>query len=569
MRADGAAGRLARVVPALERDDEQRAPGEGRSSRRSSSLTPSTDTDDRPVRAPARGDPPSGRTAQANLDWCVVTHSCRLPAAVFWDMDGTLVDTEPYWLAAETELVESRRQSGARGRRPAAGRARRWSARRSSCSRAASTLGVDEIIDVLTDRVLEQIADLGSVATRRPRAARRAARGGRPDRAGDDVDRPDGRARRRRDRLRRRSTSIVSGDEVVNGKPDPELLPARRRSCSASTRADSVAIEDSEPASPRPSPPGWRRSPSRCTCRCRRARAYTLWPTSTAAPSTDLAACSPPGGRSDRDERDRRDTARPVRGRATGCSSPAPRAGSTRSRSKPGKEFHTHRGVLAHDLLIGLPDGSVVQASNGDDYLALRPLLTDFVMSMPRGAAIIYPKDAAQILGLADIFPGATVVEAGVGSGALSLWLLRAIGAEGRLLSFERREEFADVARANVAASTGVALDELPATGRSRSATSSDELPTAAEPGIRRSRGARHARAVGVPGCGGRRPDARRRAALLRRDRHPAVARRRGDPRDRARSPSPSRARRSCAAGTSRASRCAPITGWSATPVSC
>ena len=105
-----------------------------------------------------------------------------------------------------------------------------------------------------------------------------------------------------------------------------------------------------------------------------------------------------------------------------------------------GGAFHTHRGVLSHDLVIGQPDASVVQSSNGIEYLALRPLLTDFVMSMPRGAAIIYPKDAAQILGQADIFPGATVVEAGVGSGALSLWLLRAIGPDGKLLSFERRD---------------------------------------------------------------------------------------------------------------------------------
>lgn len=115
-----------------------------------------------------------------------------------------------------------------------------------------------------------------------------------------------------------------------------------------------------------------------------------------------------------------------------------------------GGSFHTHRGVLSHDLLIGQPDGSVVTSSNGVEYLALRPLLTDFVMSMPRGAAIVYPKDAAQILGQADIFPGATVVEAGVGSGALSLWLLRGIGSTGTLHSFERREEFAAVATANV-----------------------------------------------------------------------------------------------------------------------
>ncbi|NUT57556.1 MAG: tRNA (adenine-N1)-methyltransferase, partial [Agromyces sp.] len=118
---------------------------------------------------------------------------------------------------------------------------------------------------------------------------------------------------------------------------------------------------------------------------------------------------------------------------------------------EPGKLFHSHKGPIAHDDLIGLPDGSVVANQVGVEYLALRPLLGDFVMSMPRGAAIVYPKDAAQILAQADVFPGATVVEAGVGSGALSLWLLRAIGPHGRLMSFERREEFAEVARGNVA----------------------------------------------------------------------------------------------------------------------
>jgi len=124
---------------------------------------------------------------------------------------------------------------------------------------------------------------------------------------------------------------------------------------------------------------------------------------------------------------------------------------------RDGGELHTHNGVLKHELLVGAPDGSVVTNSSGHEYLALRPLLRDFVMSMPRGAAIVYPKDAAQILSAADIFPGATVVEAGVGSGALSLWLLRAIGPAGRLVSFERREEFADVARANVETFLGAA----------------------------------------------------------------------------------------------------------------
>ncbi|SEH83524.1 MULTISPECIES: tRNA (adenine-N1)-methyltransferase [unclassified Leifsonia] len=146
---------------------------------------------------------------------------------------------------------------------------------------------------------------------------------------------------------------------------------------------------------------------------------------------------------------------------------------------EPGKLFHSHRGVLPHDAIIGLPDGSVVTNNAGVEHLALRPLLTDFVMSMPRGAAIVYPKDAAQILALADIFPGATVVEAGVGSGALSLWLLRAIGPEGRLLSFERREEFADVARDNAATFLG----GDPGNWTLTVGDLQDALPAAVEPG--------------------------------------------------------------------------------------
>lgn len=121
----------------------------------------------------------------------------------------------------------------------------------------------------------------------------------------------------------------------------------------------------------------------------------------------------------------------------------------------PGGEFHSHKGMIRHEEIVGLPDASVVSNNTGEEYLAMRPLLSDFVMSMPRGAAIVYPKDAAQILSLADMFPGARVVEAGVGSGALSLHLLRGIGSTGELFSFERRDEFADVARANVAAFTG------------------------------------------------------------------------------------------------------------------
>ena len=115
-----------------------------------------------------------------------------------------------------------------------------------------------------------------------------------------------------------------------------------------------------------------------------------------------------------------------------------------------GRSFHTHRGSIAHDDLIGLEEGSVVRASGGTLYVALRPLLADYTLSMSRGAAVVYPKDAAQIVALADIYPGARVLEAGAGSGALSCWLLRAIGTGGELVSYERRADFAEVARANV-----------------------------------------------------------------------------------------------------------------------
>ncbi len=91
-----------------------------------------------------------------------------------------------------------------------------------------------------------------------------------------------------------------------------------------------------------------------------------------------------------------------------------------------------------------------MQTTGGVDYLALRPLLADFVLAMPRGAAVVYPKDAAQIVGMADIFPGARVVEAGAGSGALTCSLLRAVGDGGQVSSYERRADFAQIARENV-----------------------------------------------------------------------------------------------------------------------
>jgi tRNA (adenine57-N1/adenine58-N1)-methyltransferase len=121
----------------------------------------------------------------------------------------------------------------------------------------------------------------------------------------------------------------------------------------------------------------------------------------------------------------------------------------------PGGEFHTHRGAIAHDEVIGLPEGSVVKSTNGDPFLVLRPLLVDYVMSMPRGAQLIYPKDAAQIVLEGDIFPGARVLEAGAGSGALTCSLLRAVGPDGRVISYEVRDDHAEHARRNVETFSG------------------------------------------------------------------------------------------------------------------
>lgn len=126
---------------------------------------------------------------------------------------------------------------------------------------------------------------------------------------------------------------------------------------------------------------------------------------------------------------------------------------------KPGGEFHTHRGIVAHDSVIGSPEGSVVKATNGDAFLVLRPLLIDYVMSMPRGAQVIYPKDAAQIIHEGDIFPGARVLEAGAGSGALTCSLLRAVGPAGRVISYELRDDHAEHARRNVETFFGQAPD--------------------------------------------------------------------------------------------------------------
>jgi len=119
---------------------------------------------------------------------------------------------------------------------------------------------------------------------------------------------------------------------------------------------------------------------------------------------------------------------------------------------QPGAAFHTHSGIVAHDDVIGRVEGSTVSATTGRRFVALRPTLAEVVLKMPRGAQVIYPKDLGAILIAADIGPGMRVLEAGVGSGALSMALLRA-GAD--VVGYEVRPDFAAGARANVSAWAG------------------------------------------------------------------------------------------------------------------
>jgi len=112
--------------------------------------------------------------------------------------------------------------------------------------------------------------------------------------------------------------------------------------------------------------------------------------------------------------------------------------------------FHSDRGWVPHDAIIGQPEGSWVRSSMGLRYIVVRPTLAEYVLEMPRGAQVIYPKDLAIILFWADIYPGCRVLEAGMGSGALTMALLRAVGPEGRVITYEQRDEFARRALANI-----------------------------------------------------------------------------------------------------------------------
>lgn len=127
------------------------------------------------------------------------------------------------------------------------------------------------------------------------------------------------------------------------------------------------------------------------------------------------------------------------------------RANKTTVTVRHGAILHTHRGQIPHDALVGLPEGATTMSTRGIAYLVQRPQLDDYVLGMPRQAAVIYPKDAARIVALADLGSGSRVLEAGVGSGALTCYLLKAAGPSGRVTSIERRSDFAEQARQNVA----------------------------------------------------------------------------------------------------------------------
>jgi tRNA (adenine57-N1/adenine58-N1)-methyltransferase catalytic subunit len=126
-----------------------------------------------------------------------------------------------------------------------------------------------------------------------------------------------------------------------------------------------------------------------------------------------------------------------------------------------GETWHSHGGGLAHDDIIGAEEGSTVRAAGGMGFRCFRPRMADFVLKMPRGAQVVYPKDVGAILVEADIFPGARVLEAGTGSGALTLALCRAALPEGRVVSYELRPEFQAKAARNIEAFFGAMPDGL------------------------------------------------------------------------------------------------------------
>ena len=420
------------------------------------------------------------------------------PAAALWDMDGTIIDSEPLWIAAEIAMLSRYGLSfpaGLEEELVGAGLA----AAAARFQELGVPLGIDEIIAEWSGSLVAALA----VETPRwmPGAVELLAEFralGVPNvlvtmsfrRIADAVVAllPPG-----------TFSAVVAGDEVAHEKPHPD--PYLRGALAVGTTADRcIAFEDSRPgitsavaagatvvATPGliPLEAGLAHETRASLSDFDAAAAIALWRAHT-SPLNEETPLVTADDRTPRehphDEGDAQTGSPALRGpfqfgdrvQLTG-----PKGRMNTITLEAGGEFHSHKGMIRHDDIVGVPDASVLENNSGEEYLALRPLLSDFVMSMPRGAAIVYPKDAAQIVSLADIFPGARVVEAGVGSGALSLHLLRAVGPTGEVHSFERREEFAEIARANARAYAGVD----PANWTVRVGDLQEALPAALEAG--------------------------------------------------------------------------------------
>lgn len=381
-----------------------------------------------------------------------------LPAAALWDMDGTIIDSEPLWIEAELAMLRRYGLSFPEGMETElVGLGLRAAA--AHFQDFGVPLSADEIIDEWSEALIAGLArtrpswvagapellagfrELGIPNVLVTMSVRRIA---------DAVVAllPEG-----------TFAAIVAGDEVEHEKPHPDPY-LRGAAAVGVSPTDCVAFEDSRPGAAAAvaagavtiAVPGIVPLPADAAHVVREslvgldaAGACALW--AEHATSAGSAASAT-------DEADAPALSGPFRfGDRVQLTGPKGRMNTITLEREA--EFHSHKGMIRHADIVGLPDASVIANSSGEEYLALRPLLSDFVMSMPRGAAIVYPKDAAQIVSLADIFPGARVVEAGVGSGALSLHLLRAVGPEGEVHSFERREEFAEIARANARAYAG------------------------------------------------------------------------------------------------------------------
>ncbi|MEL4356834.1 MULTISPECIES: HAD-IA family hydrolase [unclassified Luteococcus] len=385
------------------------------------------------------------------------------PAAVLWDFDSTLVDTEPIWMRCEVETARHFGIEWTEADSQAVVGMSVWGLADLLAERLPATdphagASADDVRRELERRAVEAMANEGSklflpgahelltemrqqgvrlaLVSSTPRYIIEAILQNLPD-LGFEV--------------------IVGGDEVANNKPAPdgylkaaELLGVEVTKClvleDSPTGADSgnaagavvvaipstVAIEQKRRRVVIDSLDG-------VTC----TLLFQLYRRSIGQPAKLVAPAIPPsqglsGVRSGALQAGERVTLTDNKGRRHSI------------QLTPGKSFHTTKGHIAHERLIGQPEGITIEASSGSVFLVMRPLMHDYMVAMPREAAVIYPKDAAQIIMWGDIFPGARVLEAGVGSGALSIAMLRAIGPEGKLNSYERRQEFADVARTNV-----------------------------------------------------------------------------------------------------------------------